>query len=147
MAAYVSYICADAGPDSSIDEGATTLLGGKSTPLGSYDPDGDSLGYEWTQVSGPFVFIEDADTATPKFKAPQVDADTDLVFQLVVTDQPGGVDSLPDTTMVTVLNQLPVAQAGDNNTVGGALPPLTLLGLVLLALRRRRRYTARRRRQ
>jgi hypothetical protein len=125
---------ANAGADTQIDEGATALLYGG----GSSDEDDDQITYEWTQVSGPAVALQDADTATPKFVAPQVNADTLVAFTLVVTDS-HGVASLPDEVAVDILDQLPVAQLGGNNTVGGALPPLALMALGLFGLARRRR--------
>lgn len=43
--------------------------------------------YAWTQTGGPSVgTITGANTATPTIKAPAVDGDTDLSFQVTVTD-------------------------------------------------------------
>ena len=51
------------------------------------DPDGtDGLSYAWTQASGPTVVLSGAGTATASFTAPNLAADTDLVFTLTVSD-------------------------------------------------------------
>jgi hypothetical protein len=58
---------ADAGGDQiGVTAGTITLNG-----TGSYDPDGDALTYEWTQVAGPSVPITGANTATATFPAAQ----------------------------------------------------------------------------
>lgn len=107
---------ADAGPNVTVVENSQVTLDGS----GSSDPDGDNLAYEWTQLSGPTVTLTDADTATARFTAPQVDADTSLSFNLHVSD---GNASHDDTVSVQVLNEInpagnsdPVADAGADTT-------------------------------
>src|SRR5688572_27761579 len=90
---------ADAGADVAVTEGKQVTLKGKGT-----DVDGKVEGYEWTQVSGPKVKLSGAKTKNLKFKAPDVDAQTALEFQLVVTDN-YGAPSEPDKVTVTV-NQI-----------------------------------------
>jgi len=104
---------ADAGADSSVDEGAGVML----SAAGSSDPENGALTYAWTQTAGPAVVLSDADTATPSFTAPQVDADTPLTFELTVTDDLGATAT--DTVTVTVrdLNLPPVANAGADFSV------------------------------
>jgi hypothetical protein len=87
---------ADAGQDQIVIEGTLASLDGS----GSSDPDGDSITFAWSQISGPAVTISDASAVSPTFTAPDVDADTDLVFQLIVND--GELDSAPDTVTITV---------------------------------------------
>lgn len=84
---------ADQGP---INTGSTVTLNGS----GSTDPDGDTLTYHWTQVSGPTVTLINPNSATPTFVAPNVTGTQNLVFQLVVND--GSVDSQPDTVTIAV---------------------------------------------
>jgi hypothetical protein len=68
--------------------------------LGSSDPDGDPLRYEWTQVRGNKVSLLDPNTPRATFVAPKVSAKRLLRFKLRVTDMRGpdtvkGADSLP----------------------------------------------------
>ncbi len=82
-------------PAVDVDLGTKVFLSGAA----SYDPDGDALTYSWTQVEGPAVTLENANTASPSFTAPAGDADVTLRFQLVVSD--GNFDSVPAETLVT----------------------------------------------
>ncbi len=106
---------ANAGPDQTVDEGATVTLEGSGT-----DPDGNTVTYAWSQVSGPSVTLTGGTTANPTFTAPNVAADSALTFQLTVSD---GTLSHTDTVTVTVRNvgqgqnQAPVANAGADQTV------------------------------
>ena len=84
---------ADAGPDQSVSSSSTVTLSG----AGSTDPDGDPLGFSWTQISGPAVTLADPQTAQPTFVAP---ATGTLEFELVVDDGRGGSDT--DRVIVVV---------------------------------------------
>ncbi|NMO18619.1 peptidase M36 [Pyxidicoccus fallax] len=96
-----------------VDEGArATLLGGGS------DPDEDALlAFTWTQTGGPAVTLSGASSASPTFTAPPVDSNTELTFQLVVSD--GELSSAPATVTVLVRNVSapPVADAGEDERV------------------------------
>ncbi|HMQ14923.1 MAG TPA: DUF5011 domain-containing protein [Phycisphaerae bacterium] len=88
---------ASAGADQTVAEGSVVTLDAN----GSSDQDGDTLTYEWTQVSGPAVVLGDDDTATPSFTAPQVGpAGATLVFRVTVDDGYGGSDSAEVTITV-----------------------------------------------
>jgi K319-like protein len=68
--------------------------------LGSHDPDGDPLRYEWIQVRGNPVSLLDPNTPRATFVAPKVSEKRLLRFRLRVTDMRGpdtvkGADSLP----------------------------------------------------
>ncbi len=106
---------ADAGADQTVNEGALVTLDG----TGSSDPEGDPLTYAWTQTGGPTVTLSGANTATPSFTVPQVDADTDLTFQLQVCDpsNPCSTDTVTVHVMNVAVNQPPVANAGPDQTV------------------------------
>jgi len=51
---------------------------------GSYDPDGDTLTFEWRQVSGPGVSLTGASASTPSFTPKK---EGTYVFELVVRDE------------------------------------------------------------
>ena len=57
---------AEAGNDQEAIEGDLISLDGS----GSYDNDGDSLTYQWTQISGPTVSLSGSTAAQPEFYAP-----------------------------------------------------------------------------
>ena len=117
---------ADAGADSTVDEGAVVALDGS----GSSDPEGEDLSYLWTQVSNgaPSVSLSDATLQGPVFTSPdQLQADVSLEFTLIVTDA-RGLASTAATVAVTVTagdNDEPTADAGADRTVGeGAIVAL-----------------------
>jgi len=94
---------ADAGPDSIVAKKNLVALDG----AGSSDPDGDTLTFSWTQLSGPTVTLSNADTATPSFIPPTRGS---YLFQLEVDDGDGGNSA--DTVQVTATNADPIADAG-----------------------------------
>lgn len=104
---------ADAGDDQNVTEGDTATLDGST----SRDADGDPLSYAWRFVSRPAgsgAALTDTDTARPGFQA---DVAGDYVVELIVND--GEADSAPDNVAITVAeaNSVPVADAGDDQTV------------------------------
>lgn len=44
------------------------------------------LTYTWTQVSGPAVSIDGADTGQPSFETPELDSSTTMRFRVEVSD-------------------------------------------------------------
>jgi hypothetical protein len=135
---------ANAGADFTLNEGQTAHLSG----AGSTEPDGEAITYAWTQVTGPTVTLVGTGTATPRFVAPQVDADTPIGLHLVVTDPHNA--SSGDDVIVTVHDKSGAAAAAaaaasriGDNAVGGLSPlSVLLLGLPgLLRQARRRRRT------
>jgi len=109
---------ADAGnPQVAKEQEAVELDGSRSS-----DPDGDPLVYQWRQLSGPTLAdgLVNAGTAKAKFRAPQVDADTTLSFQLTVDDGNGGRSAATVTVQVraVVIDYQPlVALAGEDQGV------------------------------
>lgn len=117
------YPSANAGPDQTVNEGASVTLDGTA----SSDPDGDPLAYAWVQVGGPAVALNGADDSQASFIAPSVDATTNLIFQLTVMDTHGFSSS--DSVTVTVNA---VSNGGKGKKKGGGalwLVPLLLAGL------------------
>ncbi|CAM2069057.1 OmpA family protein [Sulfidibacter corallicola] len=84
---------ASAGADINIFNAQTVTLDGSL----SSDPDGDTLSYQWFQISGRAATLTGAETANPSFMA---ESGT-YVFRLVVRDTSGGVDT--DDVRVTVV--------------------------------------------
>ena len=112
---YNSMPTANAGPDQTVNEGTLVTLNGAA----SSDPDDDIIQpFSWTQTSGPAVALSNPSSATPTFTAPDVGSSGSVLgFRLTVTDSKGGNGS--DTVVINVQsqNQLPVADAGSNQTV------------------------------
>ncbi len=96
---------ANAGQDQVVKEGIETTL----SASGSYDPDGDTLIYNWSQMSGVTVILSDVHAQMPSFTAPEVRQNETLVFVLVVND--GNMDSAPDQVNIIIsqVNKTPFA--------------------------------------
>jgi hypothetical protein len=110
---------ADAGPDQTVDIGATVHLdGGQSS-----DADGNPLTYLWSLLSRPAssaALLSDATSVSPSFVA---DINGEYVVQLIVND--GLENSAGDTVLISTRNSMPVASAGPDQTVlPGALVTL-----------------------
>jgi len=84
---------ANAGPDLSVVAGDPVVLDANA----SSDPDGDSLSYRWTQVSGPEVSLQAANQVQAQFRSP---VEGTYEFLLTVTDGRGA--SAHDAVRVTV---------------------------------------------
>ena len=118
---------ANAGADQTVPFGAQVTLNGSGS-----DPDGDALTYLWTQLApGPFVTLDDASRAQPKFTAPN--APQAIQFSLTVSAT-GGNDT--DTTIVAVTDpdSIPATTpvlyvvSSQNQSVSGFPDPSTLSG-------------------
>ncbi len=88
---------ADAGDNFEVLERRMANLDGSRSS--DVDPD-DVLVFTWTQVQGPSVTLEEAQSARPRFVAPSVANNTLLAFDLVVSD--GEASSQPDRVAVDV---------------------------------------------
>jgi hypothetical protein len=103
---------ADAGPDQVITVVGTVVhLNG----FQSYDPDGQSITYQWSIVSKPVgskAALTGSSTSKPSFTA---DVHGDYTIQLIVRDSLGAV-SKPAAVQVSFHNVAPVANAGLNQS-------------------------------
>jgi hypothetical protein len=109
---------ANAGQAQTVFESTRVSLEGNGT-----DADGDPLTLTWTQVGGPAVALEGADTVNPSFDAPAVSAaqeSIDLRFRLTVND--GKVNSGPSEVVIHVVNtnDPPVAMTNGDASVNEA---------------------------
>ena len=90
---------ANAGDDQTRNEASLVTLDG----IGSGDPDGDLLTFNWTQISGTPVTLSDPSSPTPSFTAPLVSpGGATFEFRLIVDDGLGETDS--DEVTISVLN-------------------------------------------
>jgi len=107
---------ADAGMDQVVDTQAQVTLDGSN----SVDPDnGYPLTYRWIQTSGIDVnFVPTISITT--FTAPS--DPSVLSFSLLVTDVHGATDITPDEVVITVNNQPPIPDAGDDQDVNTNSP-------------------------
>ena len=131
----------DAGGNISVSAGDSVSLQGTIT-----DEDSTEWSYAWEQLSGTNVSISAADTLTAQFTAPS--SETELTFQLTVTDDAGAVGS--DTTEVDVSSPPPAVVTSPSTSSGGggctlghsesrdASMSILLVALILILLRRRR---------
>ncbi|WP_125468846.1 PKD domain-containing protein [Methylomagnum ishizawai] len=96
-----------AGDDRSASPQETLALDGSA----SQDPQGQALGYQWTQVAGPQAALSDAHAARPSLTVPVAAVNTQMSFQLVVTDPDGNAsDPAVVNIMIKVVNHPPVAE-------------------------------------
>ncbi len=107
---------ADAGPDRVIDVNSSVTLDGS----GSYDPNGDTLTFNWyliSKPSGSSISLQNTTSQTVSF-TPDIEGDYEI--ELIVTDDKGASDS--DIVRVTAVlgNTPPVAiiTVQDNRLVG-----------------------------
>jgi hypothetical protein len=118
IGAYESKGTADTGPDDTNSDNTGSDTADNQAPIAkvghyqvvkpgsrvtldgskSFDPDGDTLTYQWQQVYGAAVELDDGAGATPTFIAPA--KNTILVFKLVVND--GIRDSRPARAFIGI---------------------------------------------
>jgi YVTN family beta-propeller protein len=77
---------ADAGINQTVNSGDIVQLDGTGSSANGGSP---IVEYEWTQIEGPFVTLDDSTSATPSFTAPQTEEQENIVFELVVTNDHG----------------------------------------------------------
>jgi hypothetical protein len=102
---------ARAGSDRTVAVGTEVQLDGTR----SADPDGDVLTYQWVQLAGPRVLLDDEGSPRPTFTPTRPGF---VRFGLTVTD--GQVTSLPSNVLVQVTtgdNHPPLASAGADQQV------------------------------
>ena len=103
---------ADAGEDMDIPSGCNTTI--DLISVDSFDPEDSTLTYTWTSLDGYTSLISNANSDTALFTIPDIEIDTVFSFVLSVSD---GVNLDTDSLVATyILNDAPVAVAGNNIT-------------------------------
>ena len=102
---------ANAGVDLFVNETSLVTLDGSL----SSDPDGNPITLKWTAPEG--ILLSSSTDDKPTFIAPEVTADTEYLFSLIVND--GGLNSTTDQVVITVkqVNKAPTADAGIDQSV------------------------------
>ena len=109
---------ANTGSDQSITSGTEVTLDGSASSDSEDDAAGIALSYNWAQTSGTTVTLSSEDTAIATFTAPNVGAETALVFTLTVTDSNGASSSAEVTiNVLPISNTEPIARAGDDQSI------------------------------
>lgn len=123
---------ANAGNDIQVNTRQTVNLAGSAS-----DPEGADVTASWTQTAGTNVTLNNADTLSPSFTAPN--AAGSLTFELVVADD-FGVEST-DTLTVTVNEPATVTPTPNTGSGGGGSLHWLTLGVIAMTLARRCRKT------
>lgn len=106
---------ASAGPDVTVTQAAGTPGVVPLAASSSFDPDGDTLTFAWTQLAGPKATIDGASAANATAQIPALDGDALLVFQVAVSDGTA-------TSLATV--RITARRSGSTTEDAGA-PPTT----------------------
>ncbi|MDM7861924.1 choice-of-anchor B family protein [Alteromonas sp. ASW11-36] len=123
----------DAGDEIAAGTRQTLSLSGTAS-----DPEGGELVINWEQTVGTAVTLNNADTLTPSFTAP--DTAGTLTFELQVTDDFGVLA----TDSVVVRVTAPTATtppAGSDSGSGGSLYWPGIVALAFIVIRRRKQFT------
>ncbi len=97
---------ADAGLDQTVPVGASTFVFGG----GSFDANGDSLGYSWSLLSAPASSVSALTALDGVETGLTIDVAGEYLIELIVND--GYDNSAPDTVTIATENTAPVADAG-----------------------------------
>ena len=103
---------ANAGEDQGADGQQHVVLPGNAT-----DEDGSISSYQWSQVSGDTVILNNSHFANANFVSPVLSQPQTLVFSLSATDNEGAVHSDEVSVIVGSLDDSIIADAGTNQTV------------------------------
>jgi plastocyanin len=111
----------NAGIEQTVTSGGIVHLNGNN----STDHNNRTLFYQWVQTdsTGHSITLNDAENSTTSFVTPTISSDVTLKFDLTVNN--GIKNSSPDSVSVLVvgvpvINNIPIANAGANQTVSSA---------------------------
>ncbi|MBK8915973.1 MAG: LEPR-XLL domain-containing protein [Phycisphaerales bacterium] len=103
-----------ATPDTAVSGGVVNLA------AAAFDADSPELTYQWTQVGGPSVEMENAAQASPSFTAPSVTEPTTLQFQVAVSDGHNTTTEIVEVLVQPQAVQPPAADAPADEPVAQA---------------------------
>jgi hypothetical protein len=104
---------ASAGPNQTVNQGtAVTLTGTTFVALGS-----TVVAYQWAQISGPSVTLNNSTSATTSFAPGSVATDTVLMFRFTATDNAGATASATVNVTVYGASRALTVNAGASQTV------------------------------
>ncbi|PJG57936.1 glycosyl hydrolase family 18 protein [Aeromonas cavernicola] len=106
---------ANAGSDINVTGPADVTLNGTA----SYDPESSALTYSWKQLVGPAVTLLDTNQAKARIVLDSVATDTNLTFELTVTDDNNlsAKDQVVVTNKAPQVNQAPVVTVPTSTSV------------------------------
>jgi hypothetical protein len=105
---------ANAGSNQSVDESTDVILSGSGA-----DSDGNITNYNWVQVSGSSVTINNSFAAESSFTAPIATEVLELTFELTVTDNDGATAMSSAAITINPINLSPTSDAGTDQVVNG----------------------------
>ncbi|MBM7071243.1 hypothetical protein JQC92_04190 [Shewanella sp. 202IG2-18] len=85
--------------DSEVNEKEELTITGQAS-----DVDGTIVSYQWSQISGPTVTLNNATTSSATFLAPEVAEDEIIILSLTATDNNGG--SVSQSADIKVINNI-----------------------------------------
>lgn len=106
---------ANAGLDLKVVSGSVVQLDGSDSNSNSTE---NNLSYQWTQIRGPSVTLDDPRSVKPTFKAPETESQENIVFELAVINDEG-VRSEPDKVEITVNPTRSTTSEGDESRILG----------------------------
>jgi hypothetical protein len=119
---------------SNYDEGDTVTI-----TISAVDSDDDLLSYQWLQTSGTSAQLSDSTISTLSFVAPEISEDSNLVFELTVSD---GIINTQESITIQVNNVpdtvTPEPSVKESSSGGGSISWLMLLISLGLCRRQRR---------
>jgi hypothetical protein len=127
-------------PAGSYDEGVNVSLSADAV-----DQDGDTLTYQWTQLSGTGVSLSSTNSATVNFMVPEVSSDEIIELQLVVSDgelEAKSIVSFKAINIPTAVTPPDTNKPEDNSSGGGSMGWLVLFAGVIYAGRSNKRKLA-----
>ncbi|WGV98273.1 PKD domain-containing protein [Vibrio sp. YMD68] len=123
---------ADAGTDQEVQSPASTV---RLDGAGSQDAEGDELTYQWRQLSGDEVSLNNADSAVATFSIPGLSQESHYSFELAVSD---GETTSKDTVQVYALAELEQQEPGsiviEMDQGGLGIPSTSTYEVVLTSL-------------